>query len=419
MSKWTGNQIGMYRLYADQTGKNHRILGNAAKSANSLTLDGEFLRIVQFKHHGLNQVNQFGKTPFKEVSIAPPEVFGKMKAEVMSSEPWSLMACEPLKKLSYIIERDWDPDKFHLLFHSSGYDSRIFSSILMKLREKHGEGWIGKILFLCWEPEGALFHRIMKWEGWKPSQYHVYRKGIKVDYRAELIDFENVWKWVNDYSIPCLSYGVSVADAIKKNLAPRAEEIYLLCQQFGNSYALNSARYVSKEGKLHIWSTFPISNGMYLYPNPLINRMSAYWYYVRNHVSLWSSVPCREIKIPTLDLDVLPSYYCGTKYPPKTLGYKMMAVKELAPELSTIPIFPYEKLNEEPHWIKHDRRLSETTRIYAAKKFNDSWYVKNTGQQEVPIAPELGDDSTEWWRKYVLASLCEHVINQGVKIRTS
>ena len=75
----------------------------------------------------------------------------------MSSEPWSLMTCEPLKKLSYIIERDWDPDKFHLLFHSSGYDSRIFSSILMKLREKHGEGWIGKILFLCWEPEGALF----------------------------------------------------------------------------------------------------------------------------------------------------------------------------------------------------------------------------------------------------------------------
>jgi hypothetical protein len=75
----------------------------------------------------------------------------------------------------------WDSSKPHLFFHSSGYDSRILSGILMELRDEFGEEWIGDIHFRCHQPEGSGFLEIMKREKWIPSQYSVW-KGPPTDH---------------------------------------------------------------------------------------------------------------------------------------------------------------------------------------------------------------------------------------------
>ena len=75
----------------------------------------------------------------------------------------------------------WDNSKPHLFLHSSGYDSRIISGILMELRDEYGEGWIGDVHFRCHQPEGPGFLEIMKREKWHPSQYSIW-KGPPTDH---------------------------------------------------------------------------------------------------------------------------------------------------------------------------------------------------------------------------------------------
>lgn len=70
----------------------------------------------------------------------------------------------------YIVSQ-WNPNEKHLMFHSSGFDSRIVSGILAELRVEKGKDWIGDIHFRCHQPEGAMFERIMKAEGWDTTQY--------------------------------------------------------------------------------------------------------------------------------------------------------------------------------------------------------------------------------------------------------
>ena len=84
------------------------------------------------------------------------------------------MLIEEMEK--YFVEL-WDSSRFHLVFCSGGLDSRILSRVLAKLRKKKGRRWLGDIHFRCHEPEGRLFKRAMAMQGWKSSEYSVYKEG--------------------------------------------------------------------------------------------------------------------------------------------------------------------------------------------------------------------------------------------------
>ncbi len=81
-------------------------------------------------------------------------------------------------RIVYQIESAWREDAFHLVFHSSGYDSRIISSAIKNLLWKHGSEWLGKgLLFLSNRWEANLFRQIMRAQGWDKSQYLAYTEG--------------------------------------------------------------------------------------------------------------------------------------------------------------------------------------------------------------------------------------------------
>lgn len=80
------------------------------------------------------------------------------------------LAHETLKKH---LREHWDATRPTLFCHSSGYDSRILSSILAELRD---EGFdLGRVHFRCRPPEERSFVSIMATQRWEPSQYSVFR----------------------------------------------------------------------------------------------------------------------------------------------------------------------------------------------------------------------------------------------------
>jgi hypothetical protein len=93
------------------------------------------------------------------------------------------------------VERNWNSDKIHVLPHSSGYDSRLMSYIIKTLAEKNGESWLGKMYFICFQPEIQPFLEIMKYEGWSKNHIVTVRPNApQTDYFAEGMKFENMMK---------------------------------------------------------------------------------------------------------------------------------------------------------------------------------------------------------------------------------
>lgn len=355
---WCENQLPMLREYI---GKNtYNFLLDACLDFNKLTFDNDYLRNIRYTRK-LQDTETVYRTIFKEVKVKKPIV-----PEI---NYWPNVG-DPIKRLKDILEKDWVPEKFHLFFHSSGYDTRLLSWILVQLREKYGWGFIGDILFLCFEPEGEAFTKIMEVEGWKRNQYHVYKEGETIDYRSELIDFKNVWKGVNHcYAIPTIVANPSVEDAFKRGLIPSEREIHVIGGLFGNeSKEINdysASGFVEKYGVRHIIS------------------------------SLWSTVAFQGFKMPYLDL-------------------RLGIIQNRNIVLKHIPKYPEKKLHEIPIWACHDSRLSENIREKAARDFSNSWYAKEK-RQEADIAPNLTQNK-EWWRNYVLASLIEKLRENDVKI---
>lgn len=405
---WTSNQLDLCLNYLDPEGQRHNLFTSAAEKAGKVTFDRSFFRKREFQNRGtilvakgaLDNTLPGHETLFKEVAIATPQLSKRVK-DYANDRTAERVKKPVLQTLGKILERDWDPDKEHICFHSSGYDSRILSGILMKLREKNGEGWIGKLLFLCLEPEGEYFRNIMKWEGWKENQIYVYQEGIGVDYKKELIDFKKVWRWVNSCFPPSHPFGPAVEKAKKRMTS---DEIYVITAYGDLLYKWNKIRRKKAE-KLRRKGCYLI--GKWDYMNPLAAQVFYNIYYCFHTAPIFSAIENErfKIKFPYFDVEIASSW-----------TNKREHVKEISPELEALPKFSEEAQQKYPYWVKSDSRLSLKTREEAAKNFSDSWFAKTTGR-ETDLAPEIGQKSLQWWSLYVVASICQRLIDQDVKIR--
>jgi hypothetical protein len=90
------------------------------------------------------------------------------------------------------IEKVWQPDAFHLVFHSSGWDTRIISGAIKRLIHRYGSEWAGDLLFLSNRWEAERFYRVMEAMGWDKSQYVAYTEGEKNEHYAPFV--YDAWK---------------------------------------------------------------------------------------------------------------------------------------------------------------------------------------------------------------------------------
>jgi hypothetical protein len=122
------------------------------------------------------------ETCFEEVKRVPFELNEEVKQlelEISRQKPlkgdWVKDLYEANK--DYIF-KTWDSKKFHIVAHSSGYDSRILSQALFDLYKKHGKEWLGVTLFVENHGEGELTRKILKLEGWEDKYFFHYGKNV-------------------------------------------------------------------------------------------------------------------------------------------------------------------------------------------------------------------------------------------------
>ncbi|MFA5216911.1 hypothetical protein [Sulfuricurvum sp.] len=144
---------------------------DVARSLPSLTFDEHYLN-PNYKRRN------YIETPFREIRLASPA------EKILLTSPSHLHILQDKTPTVNSLDDYCDEligalDRFfsfvlssknhYLVFHSSGYDSRINSLMLRKFKKD-----LPHIHFRCHEPEEKLFNLIMEKQGWSPSFYSTF-----------------------------------------------------------------------------------------------------------------------------------------------------------------------------------------------------------------------------------------------------
>lgn len=182
-----------------------------------------------------------GETLFREVKVVPfPQTMNDREQKLAKVPPKStprLTRAEfydgYMAMLERAIEDLWAPDKFHLVLHSSGYDSRVFSLALKRVLARRGRRWLGQVLFACYGSEEPSFLKIMRQEEWREDEY-VTLPDFTPCYEIAL-NFDTAWTWIN---VHCGAPGTLQENFIRvlrqRGQVPATENVQLWYGFWGN-----------------------------------------------------------------------------------------------------------------------------------------------------------------------------------------
>lgn len=278
--------------------------------------------------------------------------------------------------ITYTIEQTWDAEAFHIVFHSSGWDSRIISSAIKRLVETNGKDWLGKgVLFLSNRWEASEFEAIMQIQGWDKSQYWSYTQDSPGEHFRSSINVDTVWCELNAPSpLPGNLWVYLIRNARSVGMIPN-------CKTQGYSgYWANET-----------WDCFtkPIDEWLWRVNN---------WYSFNVMASLPIAVDI--IEYPLIEASVLEALLKVSNASGSELR-KDVAIYA-SPETVNIPNRGLSDCNHP---------LSESLKHDLVTIYNSMWYKNVTGI----LAPLTSGLSNEW-AKWNMASLCQHLINKGIRI---
>jgi len=389
-----------------------------------------------------------GQTLFEGLTIAPPKIPMSIRGLIDKGSPVAdNKPTELIKALECVIEQSWRPDRFHLICHSSGYDSRIVSYLIKRIAERRGKSWLGDILFVCWKPEIKQFRQIMAYEGWAPECQATYREdAADHEYFAELVKFDTFWRWVNDAQ-PCVWPDLLFTEQLVESgrIPCPLSEVQQLAGFGGNECLRLPTKDLLEHFYYHRWAaryaTYPFeiirpftsyevlrlvkptgAMKQKLKRNPLMTVLvqltPPILLSVGKHTARSMARAKRELLLAKQKGIVAPvmrdlsggqrSWYESTV----DFRTKAAMVNQLSPELWAIERGP----NENTHPV---RFLRNDIRLKCVVDFTSSWYYKKVIE---PIDPQYGYEIPEsiltqdWWAEYAKASLCEYLVNKGVKI---
>jgi len=321
-------------------------------------------------------------SPFTEVStIAPnihPEVkeFCQQTVEKDLTFPYAMSLL--YNAITDSIERSWDKNKFHVVFASSGYDSRIIAACIKRLIQNNGAEWLGKgILFLSNRWESTNFESIMHGQGWNKEQYFSYTQGEDGEHFRRALNVKTAWQTMN---APCPIPGnlwYYLIDIAKENgKIPSGVEMQGYCGYWANES----------------WNSFTQAKNDWLY------KISSQYGY-----TTMSALPCPiPLEYPMVDLEVIKILARIKNVSGDTLRKDLSVY--VSPETQHI-----ERIADSDCYHKLSPALvQDIDRIY-----NSMWYAKNVRGLILPNHSGYSDE----WARFNLASICEHLLEQGIKIR--
>ena len=284
-------------------------------------------------------------------------------------------------KLEWVIETFWNPNLYHVQLHSSGYDSRIISTIIRKLYEKNGKDWLGDILFICAKWEFPEFREIMNREGWDSSQYTVYNENVpEEEYFASAFNFTTAWEQLRAAStFPVNQWWFMIDDLQKEGRLPDSKTIQVITGLWANETIwclLEGGQKLSDNFKrlyCHVMASLPVKSADVFRPF--------------THYAL---------------LDSLPTYGLGKYVDVSAAKFRHALASHICPGLDDIcnvsardPMHPISK-----------RLFDKAKDDYRNSKFAKVRPNGYTGAKPMT-------DFSEWWANWSLASLWEHMVNTG------
>jgi hypothetical protein len=365
--------IGLQRTYRNLvTGAESPLLFEALAGLPRVTLARDFMRTL----YG----GRWYDDPFLEVRTLHPREVDTFPCESLGRTPTSSLD-ELIEVVCQTIVEVWDPTKTHVVFHSSGYDSRVISGCLRKLRNERGDEWLGQVLFLSERWEAALFRQIMRAQGWQPEQYATHDDMPLDEHYATSLDFATHWWQVNaPFPLPGRFWWFLVAWAQRRGLLPATE----LIQTF-HGQAQRTWRYARRRD----WA------GWRAY------RDSAY--YDIMVVEPPGGTRGASILAATPILTALAGYtgpHDGDKL-------RVKIADKLSSETRGIP---------NPHLGQRGAPIAAHLLAQCERDFRGSVYARLTGTTwQAPAAATACRE----WALYGLASLCEHLHREGVELCTA
>lgn len=325
-------------------------------------------------------------TLFKEVRVvrAKEIVTPKMRKVFLATpnreESKAALFSNVIFLLRDAVFRNWDPEKDHVILHSSGIDSRMLSWTIRNLWREFGDDWLGNTVFACSKWEDSSFNAQMRYEGWNEDQFVVINKKLfpQEYYADSLLDFKNAWKRCGVSAIPVNLFWYLPEQAQK--LGYVGSDIQLFTGQWGNTVFDSGSGPEAGEGVRKIYKMFYWS---VLFQRPMMG----------------------EIIHPYADCAL--AHYIATS--------KVRLGKNLRPELLAFMdkrLSEFTNLNSDGD--RH-RKIADWIIDEMVEDYINSWYGKHIAPNARP-----GHRTTEFqpfWSRWTSASLCQHLLEQGYTIR--
>jgi len=417
--------IPLSRTYVDrETGVESGLITDLALLRNKVTLNHNY--------NGRAEEILLGNTLFNEITITAPVVPQSIQNLIDFGDPQANNDVPQIAQaIASVIERRWDPEQFHLVMHSSGYDSRIISQTIASLRGRYGESWLGEVLFLCWEPEGQLFKKIMELEGWRKEQYHVCNEGAEVgEYYAGVLNFDNCWRWTNDAQPPIFINRFTIEQLQESGIVTKPlTKTQLIAGGVGNECFMYRPDYLVKLFYYSRWGAqscaIPYSERILPFASYDVLRLVKPAVNVRLEERYNEWVEGKKIYSDLLRL-VRPVARWVRRGQMQIFDLLKLTRPTVVPQVVRKEILSY--LSPELARLKTgiidgpaapQRRLSERLRRKCLEDFTNSWYYQNV---ILPRFPEYDLNvpkniwTSDWWGVYAKASICEYLIKNGVEI---
>lgn len=271
------------------------------------------------------------------------------------------------KCLVDIIRDVWSSEKFHLIMHSSGYESRLISSAIKKVYEEEGKSWLGDVLFIVMKTEDREFKEIMQYQGWKKDQYTVYENDKPADeYFERSFEFSNAWERLNGWTAyPVNLWWEPVEWAQELNLVPGDDQLQCWAGYGRNELAKdlpNVNLYRWKQYHRPMFST-PMKGGNWILP-----------FYSFDYIQAMIKYGIRD---------------------------SLSVLKNFDPVLTK---------------MKRSVGAERTITTKFLSKVVDDYQRSFYGKMFPDVKPTVKISYSKWWGVWCLASLCEHLLSEGYEL---
>jgi len=357
-----------------KTGKVSRLILNLIEDSITLKKNAATINLMA------------GNTPFEEIEVVTPldtlsEEYKELSKVKAHSVPisWNKFIDKCWETYLTAVDNVWDDDKFHMVMHSSGYDSRIMSLALKQLHKEN-------LLFVCLEPEGSVFENIMKHQAWSEDKYMVYNKGISYDeYYKEGLDYDLCLKITNGPSErPVNPNGVAYYCLQAAGKIDKDENMQFHANQFAeilNSKVVNFEHYYKE-------------------------------FYYSRFSRFWSTFDCK-VSDNYLDFDLM----------------KFMMEAKVS-NWHTRDQLREEMIRQiDPHMLKFKRwtwnevygqnffKLSDRLHKKAVEDYKNSWFYKNIDKDINSTSKYMVSATFKWWQKWSMGAVTDYLVSKGCNIK--